>query len=82
LPSGSTAKKCCRFLTDNPVRAFRNAVAYANWRYLSDFSGLEYWARKGAEGTEPMVRFEVLQQDLSFWQALARCTAYASFLTL
>jgi hypothetical protein len=29
-----------------------------------------------------MVRFEVLQQDLSFWQALARCTAYASFLTL
>jgi hypothetical protein len=26
LPSGSTAKKCCKFLTDNPVRAFRNAV--------------------------------------------------------
>jgi hypothetical protein len=82
LPPGSTAKKCCRFLTDNPVRAFRNAVAHANWRYLPDFSGLEYWARKGAEPTEPMVRFEVLQHDLSFWQALARCTAYSSFLTL
>jgi len=82
LPSGSTAKKCCKFLTDNPVRAFRNADSHANWRYLPDFSGLEYWARKGAEPTEPVVRFEVLQQDLSFWQALARCTAYASFLTL
>jgi hypothetical protein len=82
MPSGSTAKKCCKFLTDNPVRAFRNAVAHANWRYLPDFSGLEYWARKGAESTEPMDRFEVSQQDLSFWQALARCTAYASFLTL
>jgi hypothetical protein len=82
LPSGSTAQKCCKFLTDNPVRAFRNAIAHANWRYLPDFSGLEYWARKGAEGTEPLVRFEVLQHDLSFWQALARCTSYASFLTL
>jgi hypothetical protein len=82
LPLGSTAKKCCKFLTDNPVRAFRNAVAHANWRYLPDFSGLEYWARMGAEPTEPMERFEVSQQDLSFWQALARCTAYASFLTL
>lgn len=82
LPSGSTAKKCCKFLTDNPVRAFRNAMAHANWRYLPDFSGLEYWARKGTEPTEPMVRFEVSQQDLCFWQALARCTAYASFGTL
>lgn len=53
-----------------------------NWRYLPDFSGLEYWARKEAEPTEPMGRFEVSQQDLSFWQALAHCTAYASFLTL
>jgi hypothetical protein len=79
LPSGSTAKKCSKFLTDNPVRAFRNALAHVNWQYLPDFSGLEYWARKGAEPTEPMTRFEVSQQDLSFWQALARCTAYASF---
>ncbi|HUY36956.1 MAG TPA: hypothetical protein VMV69_29830 [Pirellulales bacterium] len=82
LPPGSTAKKCCKFLTDNPVRAFRNAVAHANWRYLPDFSGLEYWARKGGDPAEPIIRFEVSQQDHSFWQALARCTAYASFLTL
>lgn len=82
LPSGSTARKCCRFLTDNPVRAFRNAVAHANWRYLSDFSGLEFWARKGAEANEPMARFEVSQHELGFWQALARCTGYAAFLSL
>ncbi len=82
LPSGSTARKCCRFLTDNPVRAFRNAVAHANWRYLPDFSGLEFWARKGAEPTEPMARFEVSQRDLGFWQALARATAYAAFLSV
>ncbi|MEX2670816.1 MAG: hypothetical protein WD294_01770 [Phycisphaeraceae bacterium] len=78
LPGGSTAKRCCRFLTDNPVRALRNAVAHGNWRYLPDFSGLEYWARKGDENT-PVVRFEVPQQELNFWQALARCTAYASY---
>jgi hypothetical protein len=82
LPSGSTARKCCRFLTDNPVRAFRNAVAHANWRYLPDFSGLEFWARKGAEPSEPMARFDVSQRDLGFWQALARATAYAAFLSL
>ena len=82
LPTGSTAKKCCKFLTDNPVRAFRNAVAHSNWRYLPDFSGLEFWAKKGADPSEQPSRFVVLQQELSFWQALARCTAYASFLTL
>jgi len=82
LPSSSTAKKCCKFLTDNPVRAFRNAVAHANWRYLPDFSGLEFWAQKGAEPNEPMVHFEVSQNDLGFWQAVARATAYAAFLSL
>lgn len=82
LPPGSTARKCCRFLTDNPIRAFRNAVAHANWCYLPDYSGLEFWARKGAEASEPMSRFEVSQEDLGFWQALARCTGYAIFISL
>jgi hypothetical protein len=82
LPSGSTGKKCCKFLTDNPVRAFRNAVAHANRRYSADFLGLEYWARKGTDSTEPMSQFEISQSDLSFWQALARCTAYTSYLSL
>jgi hypothetical protein len=82
LPTGSATKKCCTFLTDNPVRAFRNSVAHSNWQYLSDFSGLEFWAKKGADHTEEPSRFVVLQEDFSFWQALARCTAYASYLSL
>lgn len=82
LPAGSTTKKCCKFLTDNPVRAFRNAIAHSNWKYLPDFSGLEFWAKKGADPSEQPSRFVVLQQDLSFWQSLARCTAYASYLSL
>lgn len=82
LPSGSTAKRCCKFLTDNPVRAFRNAIAHSNWRYLPDFSGLEYWAREGEDRSAPLKRFVVLENELSFWQAIARCTAYSAFLSL
>jgi len=75
LPVGSVTKKCCKFLTENPVRALRNAVAHSNWCYLPDFSGLEFWAKKGADLNEQPTRFVVLQEELSFWQALARCTA-------
>lgn len=82
LPTGSATRKCCQFLTDNPVRAFRNAVAHSNWQYLPDFSGIEFWAKKGADPAERPSRFVVAQKELSFWQALARCTAYASYLSL
>lgn len=82
MNSQSTTKKCCKFLTDNPIRAFRNAIAHANWQYNSDFSGLEFWARKGQDDSEPMSKFDVSQRDLAFWQSLARCVAYASFLSL
>jgi hypothetical protein len=67
---------------DNPIRAFRNAIAHGNWKYLSDFSGIEFWSQKGSDINEPYVKFEVLQEDLNFWQALARCTAYSSYLAL
>jgi hypothetical protein len=80
LPTESTAKKCCGFLTADTVRAFRNAIAHANWHYKPDFSGIEYWARAGGGRNASMDRHEVNQQDLAFWQALARCTAYAAFL--
>jgi hypothetical protein len=82
LPTGSSTRRCCTYLTDNPVRAFRNAVAHANWRYKDDFSGIEYWARKGGDTNEPMVHWEVKQPELNFWQALARTTAYAAYLNL
>ena len=82
LPAGSATRKCCKFLTENPIRALRNAVAHSNWNYLRDFSGLEFWAKKGADPNEHPSRFVVLQDELSFWQALARCTAYATYLSL
>lgn len=79
---GSAAKKCARFLSDNPVRAFRNAIAHANWTYRKDFGAIVYWARKGSDPAEPPKRFEVEQKDLSFWQALSRCVAYAAYSNL
>lgn len=75
----SACKKCCNFLVNNPIRAFRNAIAHSNWCYKSDFSGIRYWARKGTDLNEPLNEFEVNQDDLSFWQAVARCTAYAAY---
>jgi len=79
LPRGSASKKCCNFLVNNPVRAFRNAIAHSNWCYKDNFSGIRYWARKGADLNEPIIEFEVNQEDLSFWQSVARCTAYAAY---
>jgi hypothetical protein len=76
---GSTIRKCCCFLTDNPVRAFRNAIAHGNWRYNEDFSGLTFWARKGDLSDEPISEFQVSQLELGFWQALARCVSYVVF---
>lgn len=33
LPPPFVTGRCCRFLLNNPVRAFRNAVAHSNWQY-------------------------------------------------
>jgi hypothetical protein len=49
---------------------------------MPDYSGLVFWARKGDDPTQDPSRFEVSQNDLNFWQSLARCTAYAAFTTL
>jgi hypothetical protein len=70
-PSGSAARKCAQFLSNNPVRSFRNAVAHANWTYRQDFGALV-----------PLQRFEVEQDELTFWQSLSRCLAYASLTNL
>lgn len=77
-PAGSAARKCSKYLTDNPIRAFRNSIAHANWEYKEDFSGLIFWAKKGSNAEEPLSRFEVNQVDLNYWQALSRCVAYAA----
>ena len=74
----SVTKKCCKFLTDNPVRAFRNALAHANWTYTEKFDGIQFWARLGDDPNEPLTESVVLQNDLAFWQMLARCIAYVA----
>jgi len=82
MAKSTVTAKCCRFLTDNPVRAFRNALAHANWRYKEDFSGIVFWAKKGDQKDEPMCQWEVSQHQLDFWQALARCVGYVVFTEL
>ncbi len=81
-PTGSTLRKCAQFLNNNPVRAFRNSVAHANWAYRSDFRAIVYWARKGSDPSERLEQFEVTQDELVFWQSLSRCVAYAAFTNL
>jgi len=81
-PAGSVAKKCAKFLTNNPVRAFRNAVAHSNWEYQKDYEALVYWARKGGDPNDPLEQFEVDNSTLGFWQALSRCVAYSMYLNL
>ena len=80
--NGSVLKKCCKFLLDNPIRAFRNSIAHGNWQYKDDFSGIEFWARKGSEPDEEMSYFFVSQGNLNFWQSLSRLLAYSLFIAL
>jgi hypothetical protein len=81
-PAGSAARLCGKFLSDNPIRAFRNAIAHANWTYKADFSGIIYWARKDGSKDTALVEYEVAQADLEFWQSLSRAVAYATFSSL
>lgn len=81
-PTGSVVKRCCQFLTDNPVRAFRNALSHSNWKYREDFHGLVFWARKGGDSSEELSRFEVGHQERDFWQSLSRAVAYAAYTSL
>lgn len=81
-PNKSATRKCSQFLINNPVRAFRNAIAHANWKYSPDFDSIVFWARKGGNSNESLKRFEVKQNDLNFWQALSRCVAYVAFSNL
>ncbi len=80
--TGSAARKCATFLCNNPVRAFRNAIAHGNWTYRDDFGGIIYWTRKGGDSDEQIVRWEVDQVSLDFWQQLARCVSYTALANL
>lgn len=76
----SVAARCSRFLTTGPVRDFRNAFSHANWCYSADFTGLKCWVLEDARRRDGQLReFAVSQQELTFWQALARGVAYATY---
>ncbi len=77
VSADSVTKKVSCFLTNNPVRRFRNAIAHGNWSYSEDFSSLIYWAKKH-DTDEALTQYRVSQLDLDFWQMIIRCTAYAS----
>ncbi len=57
-PTGSVTRKVSSFLTDNPIRRFRNAIAHGNWRYSEDFSSLIYWAKKH-DTDETLTQYQV-----------------------
>jgi hypothetical protein len=82
LPKHSVAYKCCVFLTQDPIRAFRNALAHGNWRLILDRSGIDFWDRDKGDRNKPPLRFRLNQNDLHFAQYLAIATAYASMLVL
>ena len=77
---GTVLRKVTNYLTNNPVRSFRNAVAHANWHYNDDHTHIFYYARKGS-GSSPcstcgqstladgLERFTVGQEQMNFWQA-------------
>ena len=78
-PEGSATRKCSRFMINNPVRAFRNAIAHSNWNYRDDHKAIIYWARKGDNDSEQLHRHEVEQDELDYWQHISRCVAYVAF---
>lgn len=82
FPKNSVTRKCSKFLTNNPIRAFRNAIAHANWTYNKDCTNIIYWAKKDSSTDDTLIRYEVSDAELGFWQALSRCVAYVSYTTL
>ncbi len=77
---GSVAARCSDYLSRGAVRDFRNAFSHVNWRYNTSFTGLECWVLEDARNRSgPIMRFEVSQADMNFWQALSRGVAYATY---
>lgn len=74
--------RCCKFLTSDRIRKFRNSIAHGTWSYKSDFSGIEYWDYINGKKENGYEKFEISQEELSFWQTLSRTVAYSSIETI
>ena len=82
-PPKSVAARCAKHLSRGAVRDFRNAFSHANWQYNSTHTGLDCWVLQNADNRlRPLKHFYVSQDDLTFWQALSRAVAYATYLQL
>lgn len=82
MPSITITHRCCKFLTSARIRKFRNSIAHGNWNYKTDFGGLEYWDYQENKKDKGYEYFEVLQDELNFWQTLSRGVAYSSILSV
>jgi len=80
-PHGSALRKCCKYMTDYPVRGLRNSVAHANWHYSDDFSGIKFHYFEDQAKTQ-RADYTVTQLELDFWDKLGRVTAYAALQTV
>jgi hypothetical protein len=67
--TGSSLKKCCKFLTDYPIRGLRNAVAHSTWRYSDDFTGIVFYYYDDEQKTNRR-EYIVAQLELDFWDKL------------
>ena len=82
-PPKSVAARCAKYLSRGAVRDFRNAFSHASWQYNSTYTGLDCWVLQNAHNRlRPLNHFYVSQDDLTFWQALSRAVAYATYLQL
>ena len=84
MPSKTMTKRICRFLLDNPLRAFRNAIAHGNFYYnIKNTQSIIFYAYKGESkdnvDASEMTMFEVYLDELNFWQELSRGTAYTIY---
>ena len=78
VKDGSLTKKICKKLTSEKIRSFRNAIAHGNFR-LADRETIEFHASKSSKIANTMTKFIVTNDELQYWQELARITAYTIY---
>lgn len=74
--NGTITKKICTYLTENPVRAYRNAIAHGNFFYSPKDQEIIYYNRNPAN---QITEYKLKMKEWNFWQELARGTAYTIY---
>ena len=81
LPSGSVTKTFQTFYVTIALGRFETPLHMQTGATVAILRVSSIGLREGQDSKE-LVEFEVLQPELSFWQALSRCVAYAAFSNL